>query len=81
MRIIKPGDQDKRPRRVQKMIFSCNVCGCEFECFPGDSEVYKVQPIPTASISSLEFETELAFFAAKCPNCTKECRGELVFDR
>lgn len=32
MRITKPGDPGKKPKRVAKYLFGCRNCGCEFLC-------------------------------------------------
>ena len=69
MRIIKPGDPGKKPKRVAKYLFGCKNCGCEFLCDEKEDTVlsntfYGFDPEKGTHVSEIEVY-------AFCPNCGK----------
>lgn len=67
MRITRPGDKEKRKKEIDGYRFTCENCGCEFECDP--DEVF-TETFYGWSPDKGDMVCE-SFVHVYCPNCGK----------
>ena len=60
MKILKPGDPEKRIMAIQ---FKCQLCGCIFEADNSECELDSLYAC----------EGRVDTYTVRCPNCKDEC--------
>ena len=67
MKITKPGDKEKRKKEIDGYLFTCENCGCEFEC---DLDEISTENIHWWGLDKGYMVCE-SFVHEYCPNCGK----------